>query len=653
MRLLTKSRFKMGLECPNKLYFTQKSDYANQKFEDTFLQALAKGGFQVEELARMHFPEGVLVESDSWDYEELAFKTQELLQRENVVIYEAAFMYKGLFVRSDILVKKGNDIQLIEVKAKSYNASDENTFIGKRSGLVAGWKLYLFDVAFQKYVMQSVQPNWNIKSYFMLANKEASASVDGLNQMFRITQKANNRTGIERRVESLSEIGNSVLGQVEITEIIQDILDNKHTISDDFLFEEAVHTLRDANLKDHYLNFPTSYRACKSCEFKATDEDEAKGLKSGFKYCFQKQHFWKASDFKKPNIFDIWNFRRGADLFQEGKIFKEQLTLEDINYEEAAGKLSTSERQWIQITKSREEDESIWVDKEGLQQEMDSWTYPLHFIDFETSTVALPFNKGRRPYEQIAFQFSHHIYYEDASIEHASEYINNRAGEFPNFDFLRHLKLALEKQPGTIFRFAAHENTILNAIYEQLNNSDEVDKEELIEFIQHISKSTGKSAVQWEGERNMVDLCLMVKHFYYNPYTNGSNSIKKVLPAVLHSSEFLKQKYSQPISQIQLSSKNFDADHVWLKLEADHVVNPYDLLPEVFEGWTDEELGEVLSEVYDVADGGAALTAYAKLQYTDMSEAEREQLTKALLKYCELDTLAMIMIFEHFKEILE
>jgi hypothetical protein len=33
-----------------------------------------------------------------------------------------------------------------------------------------------------------------------------------------------------------------------------------------------------------------------------------------------------------------------------------------------------------------------------------------------------------------------------------------------------------------------------------------------------------------------------------------------------------------------------------------------------------------------------------------MSEKERSEITKGLLKCCELDTLAMVMIYEHFKE---
>ena len=105
MRVLSKSRFKLGLECPNKLYYTGKKDYANKKNKNPFLEALAKGGFQVEELARLHFPNGILIEGNPWDYEPSWNQTQELLKEENVIIYEAAFLYDGLFIRTDILVK--------------------------------------------------------------------------------------------------------------------------------------------------------------------------------------------------------------------------------------------------------------------------------------------------------------------------------------------------------------------------------------------------------------------------------------------------------------------------------------------------------------------------------------------------------------------
>jgi hypothetical protein len=52
----------------------------------------------------------------------------------------------------------------------------------------------------------------------------------------------------------------------------------------------------------------------------------------------------------------------------------------------------------------------------------------------------------------------------------------------------------------------------------------------------------------------------------------------------------------------------------------------------------------------DVSNGGAAMVAYAKLQYQDMTVPEREELVKGLLKYCELDTLAMVMLYEELRE---
>ena len=38
-RYLTKSRFKLGTECPTKLYYTKKQEYQNQKLDDKFLVA--------------------------------------------------------------------------------------------------------------------------------------------------------------------------------------------------------------------------------------------------------------------------------------------------------------------------------------------------------------------------------------------------------------------------------------------------------------------------------------------------------------------------------------------------------------------------------------------------------------------------------------
>jgi hypothetical protein len=177
-------------------------------------------------------------------------------------------------------------------------------------------------------------------------------------------------------------------------------------------------------------------------------------------------------------------------------------------------------------------------------------------------------------------------------------------------------------------------------------------KKELIQFIESISHPTGNTANKWQvPPRDMVDLCQMIKYYYYHPKTYGSNSIKKVLPAILSSSEFVRSKYSQPIGNINVTSKNFDSNHVWLSIENGKVISPYSMLPSLHNDMSQEEIEFSLSQIENIDDGGAALTAYGKIQYTDMTKGEREKIGAALKRYCELDTLAMVMIYEHLKSI--
>ena len=67
-RYLTKSRFRLATECPTKLFYTGKQDiYPDKAIENTFLAALAEGGFQVGELAKAYFPTGHTIQT--LDYE--------------------------------------------------------------------------------------------------------------------------------------------------------------------------------------------------------------------------------------------------------------------------------------------------------------------------------------------------------------------------------------------------------------------------------------------------------------------------------------------------------------------------------------------------------------------------------------------------------
>jgi hypothetical protein len=158
-RYLTKSRFKLALECPTKLFYTGKKEYADSKLEDSFLASLAEGGIQVGELAKQYHPGGIDIKP--LEYEAALAQTHEALARENVVIFEAAIKFENLFIRVDVLEKKGDRVSLFEVKSKSYKPGDDE-FVGARGDIRAVWRPYLEDIAFQKHVATQAFPEWSL-----------------------------------------------------------------------------------------------------------------------------------------------------------------------------------------------------------------------------------------------------------------------------------------------------------------------------------------------------------------------------------------------------------------------------------------------------------------------------------------------------------
>ena len=58
----------------------------------------------------------------------------------------------------------------------------------------------------------------------------------------------------------------------------------------------------------------------------------------------------------------------------------------------------------------------------------------------------------------------------------------------------------------------------------------------------------------------------------------------------------------------------------------------------------------IAAEEAEIAEGGAAAMAYGRLQFEDLTDSDRNLIKSALLRYCELDTLAMVMIVEAWRE---
>ena len=648
--LLTKSLFTTALECPRKLYYAvHGNEYDNANSENDFLRSLAEGGIQVGALARHYYK--TKYRSFGYHYIETKNKaealcqTKEAMQQNNVVIAEAAFEWEGCFVRADILVKRGETIRLIEVKSSSINQEKQADVVVEltpKGEVNKAYRHYIYDLAFQKYVIQNAL-GCDVCGYLMLINTNKPCDIDGLNAMVRINTKTQevDVSGLDRYTPSTNE-NDWLLLPCDMDMVCNAIIAGATTEQAEFMgatLTDYVDMLVGALQNDTPLQ-PRISSHCKGCEFRNDDDTE----RSGFHRCWKECAGFSDADFQKPLSMELWR-GRSSNFIANKKYFLANLEWAD--YSNAGDsplsigdtEFTPSTRKQIQIKKriSGETDAELLS---GIKEEMAEWNFPLHFIDFETSTVALPFTKGRYPYETTAFQYSHHQLDADGRLTHTEWISTERV--FPNFDFVRALKRDLDGDEGTVFRYSHHENSVLNQIAEQLRFSEEADKNELIAFIESITHDRGADRY---GERDMVDLCEVVVRYFYDPSMKGSNSIKVVLPAVLRS-EKLQEKYAKPYREY-VQSDNFacfDFSLINYK-ENGEVGNPYKYLPaigaELVEGATDSE--DILN------NGGLANANYAKLQYDGLSADEKLKLKNALLRYCELDTMAMVLIYEYFK----
>lgn len=655
MALLTKSLFTTSLGCPRKLYYAvHREEYDNTNSDNDFMRSLAEGGIQVGALARHYYRSKY--RSFGYHYIETKNKkealrqTAEAMSEQNVVIAEAAFESDGCFVRADIMVKRGETIQLIEVKSSSLHQKDADKIseITKRGEVNSAYRHYIYDLAFQKYVIEKALGK-DVEGYLMLINTDKACDVDGLNSMVRINTKTHevDVSGLDNYTPSPNE-GDWLLLPCDMNMVCEEIIANSTAEQADYMgakFTDYVDMLVES-LTDDTALAPRLSSQCKGCEFRSEDP-----ARSGFHRCWKECAGFSDEDFRKPLSMELWGgsgFRKLKKLIEDKKYFLSDLQPADYyNPKDSALSLSdtyfnNSARRQIQIEQQMSGDgEPILLS--GIKDEMAEWKYPLHFIDFETSTVALPFTKGRHPYETTAFQYSHHQLDEDGTLTHTEWISTERV--FPNFDFVRALKHDLEGDDGTVFRYSHHENSVLKQIAEQLRFSGETDKDELIAFIESITYDKDDRY----GERNMVDLCEVVVRYFYDPTMKGSNSIKVVLPAVLRSRE-LQQMYEKPYREY-VDSPNF-ADFAFSLINytdkaKGEVGNPYKFLPTIgAELFT--ESGTPDSEER-INNGGLANANYAKLQYDGLSNEEKLKLKNALLRYCELDTMAMVLIYQYFK----
>ena len=192
--LLTKSRFKIALECPTKLFYDSPSRrYRNRNESNDFLRGLAEGGYQVGELAKFMFhpsPIAAGITVDTLDTGQAVTETLERLRRPGrQVIAEAALKADSFLIRVDLLIVDPDAMtaEIIEVKSKSASQAEiRKRFKGSRGRIKTEWIPYLYDIAFQCEVAQRALPEFTILPRLVLLDSGEATEKHGLHQFFRI-----------------------------------------------------------------------------------------------------------------------------------------------------------------------------------------------------------------------------------------------------------------------------------------------------------------------------------------------------------------------------------------------------------------------------------------------------------------------------------
>lgn len=218
-----------------------------------------------------------------------------------------------------------------------------------------------------------------------------------------------------------------------------------------------------------------------------------------------------------------------------------------------------------------------YIDKEYIKEFLDTLSYPLYFLDFETYQQSIPEFEGVKPYQQIPFQYSlHYIESENGKLEHteflAEDSIDPRRG------LAEALVRDIPMDVCTLAYNMTFEKTVIKNLAELYPD--------LSEHLLNIRE-------------NMKDL--MVPFFnlkYYSKDMLGSYSIKYVLPSLFPDDP-------------SLNYHNLDLIH----------------------------------------NGSEAMNTFATLK--DMNEEDKKKYRESLLRYCELDTYAMVKVWEKLKEVVK
>ncbi len=231
-KLLTKSNYLTGLQCPKLLWIT-KNDKNRLPEVNEIQQKKFDDGTLVGELATEVFPGGISLADE--EFKDNLDKTKEELKK-RVPIFEAGFIVERLYSRADILNPVGTDEwDIIEVKSAT-KVKDIN----------------LQDVAFQKLVYEKA--GLKIRNCFLMHINNAYVKSGEIepSELFVQTDITEEIKPFEEDLEENIERMLKIIDGEEPEFSVDDILTNEY---DNICIDEFMASLPENNIFEFYRMF--------------------------------------------------------------------------------------------------------------------------------------------------------------------------------------------------------------------------------------------------------------------------------------------------------------------------------------------------------------------------------------------------------------
>ncbi len=268
-----------------------------------------------------------------------------------------------------------------------------------------------------------------------------------------------------------------------------------------------------------------------------------------------------------PSVFDLYDIRftTACEHYYNGTVTYEDIVNNGI-------RLSDKQRRQVDYYLH---DRGIYVGREGVRAFLNTLSFPLYFLDFETFKAKIPKYARQKVNQQVPFQYSLHIMTGFGEEDLAHKEFLAQEGTDPRRAIAQSL---VENIPDDVCVLAYHKSFECNRLKELA--------EDVSEFREHLLKIR-------ENIKDLEDV--FSGGFVYNKEMGGSFSIKSVLPALFPN---------------------------------DDMLNYHNLVL--------------------VHNGSEAMDAFEKLP--TLSAEERAQVREGLLRYCELDTYAMVVLYQWLVE---